>query len=168
MFIIQYNLLIFQTISYMAERVVGHGSFGVVFQVNEMCLLFNLFNSSEDNCSLSSDIVYDCRLSAWKLVKLWLSKRFFKTRGTRTGSCKQCAFLTTQMLSLWSTVSFQPLKRMNYTLIWYSSMFLKQLIVWSNITTSWTKGCLWYMWNSILTRYACCPSRIQLCSMFRF
>jgi hypothetical protein len=25
--------LIFQTISYMAERVVGHGSFGVVFQV---------------------------------------------------------------------------------------------------------------------------------------
>lgn len=31
-----YNLFVFspfQTISYMAERVVGHGSFGVVFQV---------------------------------------------------------------------------------------------------------------------------------------
>jgi len=26
-----------QTISYMAERVVGHGSFGIVFQV---CLIF--------------------------------------------------------------------------------------------------------------------------------
>lgn len=27
-------MVILQTISYMAERVVGHGSFGVVFQVS--------------------------------------------------------------------------------------------------------------------------------------
>jgi hypothetical protein len=30
----EYFLIKLQTISYMAERIVGQGSFGVVFQVN--------------------------------------------------------------------------------------------------------------------------------------
>lgn len=93
------------------------------------------------------------RQSAWKLVKLLLSKRFFKTKGTRTGSCKRCVSLTTRMLSLWNIVSFLRLKRMNYTLIWSLSMFLKLFIVWSNITTSWIRGCRWYTSNCTHTRY---------------
>jgi len=60
---------------------------------------FILFNIVAYN-DLSSDIIYDCRLSAWKPVKPWLSKRFFKTRGIRTGNCKQCDCLITQMSSL--------------------------------------------------------------------
>ncbi|XP_039032235.1 shaggy-related protein kinase alpha-like [Hibiscus syriacus] len=60
-----------QTISYMAERVVGHGSFGVVFQAK--CL------ETGETAAI---------------------KKFFKIRGTRTVSCKQCDFLTTQTLWL--------------------------------------------------------------------
>lgn len=36
--IMRVNSFIWQTISYMAERVVGHGSFGIVFQVGLGCL----------------------------------------------------------------------------------------------------------------------------------
>lgn len=42
-FVHQFHLLLsggfFQTISYMAERVVGQGSFGVVFQVSSLIAL---------------------------------------------------------------------------------------------------------------------------------
>lgn len=69
-------------------------------------------------------------------------------------SCKQCVFLTTRMLSLWSIAFFQQLKRMNCILIWYSSMYLKLYIAWSSTITSWTKGCHLYMWNFIHTRYS--------------
>lgn len=41
---------IFQTISYMAERVVGQGSFGVVFQVSSLIAL---------DLELQSDACYD-------------------------------------------------------------------------------------------------------------
>ena len=33
-------------------------------------------------------------------------------------------------------------------------MYLKLFTMWSSTITSWTKGCHWYMWNFILTRYS--------------
>ena len=60
-----------QTISYMAERVVGHGSFGVVFQAK---------------CLETGETV--------AIKKVLQDKRY------RIGSFRQCVYLTTQMLSL--------------------------------------------------------------------
>ncbi|KAJ6807990.1 shaggy-related protein kinase alpha [Iris pallida] len=59
-----------QTISYMAERVVGHGSFGIVFQAK---------------CLETGETV--------------AIKKVLKTKGTRTGSCRLCVFLTIPTLS---------------------------------------------------------------------
>jgi hypothetical protein len=65
-----------QTISYKAERIVGSGSFGIVFQVIELLNIHCRFpivlattwpDVKRNGCK--------CRLNAWKLESLWPLRR---------------------------------------------------------------------------------------------
>lgn len=90
-----------QTISYMAKRVVGTGSFGVVFQVT-VSDFYVLWSFHSWYCSWfgvvePSDFFVWCRPSAWRQVKLLPSRRCCRIRDTRIENSKLCAYLTILM-----------------------------------------------------------------------
>ena len=60
--------LFVQTISYMAERVVGTGSFGIVFQVSKCVYLLEVLAImyASTNWSISC-----CRQNVWNLGRRW-------------------------------------------------------------------------------------------------
>lgn len=60
-----------QTISYMAERVVGTGSFGIVFQVRQVIFL-DVTVLVPVYLSYTILMIFSLRPNAWKLVRLWL------------------------------------------------------------------------------------------------
>lgn len=95
-----------QIVSYIAEHVIGTGSFGVVFQVGFHALLQYSIHALLDSV-LSIILTSSCRQSAEKLGRLLRSKRFFRTSVTRTGSCKLCKCWIILMLFPLSILSFQ-------------------------------------------------------------
>ena len=86
----------------MAERVVGTGSFGVVFQVIDIGLFIVLAitlglligQCYTDVLFLSwVEINHNFyRPSAWKLVSKWQLKRCYRINDTKTGNSRSCAY----------------------------------------------------------------------------
>jgi hypothetical protein len=75
-----------QTVSYIAEHVVGTGSFGMVFQVSKIVYLVVL-----PLVKIPKHFMSPCgRLNAEKLGRLLPSKKFYKTSVTRTENYKLC------------------------------------------------------------------------------
>jgi hypothetical protein len=82
-----------RTISYMAEGVVGIGSFGVVFQVRDSLLVILFFPIWHFSLTLTHlfmvcGCVHGFRQNALRLAKLLPLRRFYRIKDTRIGSCR--------------------------------------------------------------------------------
>lgn len=105
-----------QNVSYIAEHVVGTGSFGTVFQVSHPFACFS-YRLQMLCCYLS---IYHTqtsffRLNVEKQERLLPSRRFSRTSVTRTESYRLCKCSTIQILSPSGIVSFQPLTKRSFT-----------------------------------------------------
>jgi len=101
-----------QNVSYIAEHVVGTGSFGTVFQVSHQFACFSY--CLQMLCCYHTQTSF-FRLNVEKQERLLPSRRFSRTSVTRTESYRLCKCLTIQILSPSGIVSFQPLIKRNFT-----------------------------------------------------
>ena len=80
-----------QTLNYSTDRVVGNGSFGVVFQATCLetgetvsrspCFRWTAWGSNAVECAVLPDPGTAC-------VCRWPSRKCCRTSGSRTGSCR--------------------------------------------------------------------------------
>lgn len=149
-----------QTISYMAEWVVGTGSFGIVFQVwgKWLCCCVLHLASSNGLALMIMSWSLVSRPNAWRLVRLLPLRKSCKTSGTKIVSCNWCDPWIIPMWSLWSIVSSPPQTEMSYFLTWWWSLFQRLYIGYSSITAMWIRGCPLSMWSFIHIRWVGCLS----------
>ncbi|KAF4358612.1 hypothetical protein G4B88_019988 [Cannabis sativa] len=83
-----------QTVSYIAEHLVGTGSFGVVFQVCRIIVFFLIIEAISQLFSpkiLNDDDNVNLFLQAKSKPETLLpSRKFFNRSATRTGNCRLC------------------------------------------------------------------------------